>query len=63
MQNEKEGKALMLNFLKQLGFTDVDVVFIQQIGPGARIRGRACVHRPADKYRWLIDSKEEQACE
>lgn len=50
---EAQGRTMMLEMLKAMGFTDVDIVFIQHIGPGARVRGRAYVHRPADKYGWL----------
>lgn len=52
-KSEAEGRGLMLDILKGFGFTDVDVVFAQFEGPGVRIRGRAYVHRPADKYGWL----------
>ena len=38
---EEEGRNLMLSMLKGWGFTDVDVVFAQYEGPGARVRGRA----------------------
>lgn len=51
--NEQQGRSLMLALLKSWGFTDVDVVFVQHVGPGARVRGRAYVYRPADKYGWL----------
>ncbi|HMM19471.1 MAG TPA: hypothetical protein PKA10_01955 [Selenomonadales bacterium] len=51
--SEEEGRALMLSLLKAWGFKDVDVVFAQHEGPGVRVRGRAYVYRPADKYRWL----------
>lgn len=52
-QSEQEGRNLMLMLLKGMGFKDVDIVFAQYAGPGARIRGRAYVHRPADEYGWL----------
>ncbi len=52
--SEEEGRNLMLNLLKAWGFTDVGVVFAQYEGPGVRVRGRAYVYRPADKYRWLL---------
>jgi hypothetical protein len=55
--SEQEGRALLLDLMKQMGFTDVDVVFIQQRGFSARVRARAYVHRPADKYRWLTAQK------
>lgn len=51
---EEEGRQLMLALLKEWGFTDTDVVFAQCEGPGVRVRGRAYVYRPADKYRWLL---------
>jgi hypothetical protein len=54
--SEAEGRGLMLDILKGFGFTDADVVFAQFEGPGVRIRGRAYVHRPADRYQWLSSS-------
>lgn len=58
--NEEEGRALMLALLKNWGFNDVDVVFAQHEGPGARVRGRAYVYRPADKYLWLMPGGERK---
>jgi hypothetical protein len=52
--SEEEGRLLMISLLKSWGFTDADVVFVQHEGPGVRVRGRAYVYRPADKYRWLL---------
>lgn len=59
--DEQQGRNLMLCLLKSWGFTDVDIVFAQHVGPGTRVRGRAYAYRPADKYGWLIasDQKEE----
>ena len=51
--DEAEGRALMLGLLRQMGFTDTDVVFAQHVGPGARVRGRAHIHKPAAAYAWL----------
>jgi len=36
-----------------LGFKDVDVVFIEFLGSGARIRLRANIYKPGDSYGWL----------
>lgn len=55
---EQEGRNLMLDFLKSIGFKDVDIVFAEHSGPGARVRGRAYVHRPADKYGWLKEGEK-----
>ncbi len=51
--NEDQGRSLMLSLLKEWGVMDVDIVFAQHEGPGVRVRGRAYIHRPADKYQWL----------
>jgi len=51
--SEDEGRRLILQFMKEIGFTDVDIVFIQFQGPGVRVRARAYVHRPGDTYGWL----------
>lgn len=56
---EAEGRKMMLGLLKAWGFKDVDVVFAQYEGPGARVRGRAYVYRPADRYHWLLGNGKE----
>ncbi len=58
--NEQQGRSLMLGLLKQWGLTDVDVVFAQHLGPGIRVRGRAYIHRPADKYSWIVPDTERK---
>lgn len=45
-RDEAEGRGKMLSLLTQMGFSDVDIVFIEHRGPGARVRGRAYIHRP-----------------
>jgi hypothetical protein len=52
-RDEEEGRALIQSLLKDMGFEDVDVVFAQHVGHGARLRARAYVHRPGDHYGWL----------
>lgn len=56
--NEEHGKKLALQLMKNLGFEDVDLVFIEHIGAGARIRARAYIHRSGDKYGWLLADGE-----
>ena len=51
--SEAEGKHLALVMMKDLGFKDVDVVFIKFQGAGVRVRMRAYINRPGDKYPWL----------
>jgi hypothetical protein len=52
-RDEEEGRALIQSLLKDIGFEDVDVVFAQHVGHGARLRARAYVYRPGDHYGWL----------
>ena len=52
-ESEEEGKNLGLTLMKDLGFKNVDIVFSQFIGVGARIRARAYIHKAGDVYPWL----------
>ncbi|MCD6362862.1 MAG: hypothetical protein J7M13_02515 [Synergistetes bacterium] len=52
-RDEEEGRSLLLSMLKEMGFKDVDLVFAQKKGIGVRVRGRAYVARPGEKYLWL----------
>ena len=52
-QNEEEGKKLGHQLMKDLGFKDVDVVFIEYGNGGVRIRLRANIFKPGDHYKWL----------
>ena len=51
--SEVEGKNLALTLMKNLGFKDVDLVFIKFQGSGARVRIRAYINKPGDNYPWL----------
>jgi hypothetical protein len=51
-QSEEEGKKLGIQLMKDLGFRDTDVVFIEYGNGGARIRLRANIFKPGDQYRW-----------
>jgi len=52
-ESEEEGRNLGLKLMKDLGFKDVDIVFIEFNGVGARVRARAYIHRAGDVYPWL----------
>jgi len=52
-KDEEEGKKLSLQLMDELGFKDVNIVFIQHQGPGARVRLRGYVYKPGDRYGWL----------
>ena len=52
-KDEPSGRGLALQLLTDLGFKDVDIVFAEHTGPGIRVRARAYIHRPGDRYGWL----------
>ncbi|SDD39103.1 hypothetical protein [Sporomusa acidovorans] len=58
--NEQQGRSLMLELLRQWGLSDIDVVFAQHMGPGIRVRGRAYIYRPADRYSWILPDSERK---
>jgi len=52
-KNEEEGKNLGIQLMKDLGFRDADVVFIEYGNGGVRVRLRANIFKPGDYYKWL----------
>jgi alkyl hydroperoxide reductase subunit AhpF len=58
-QNEAEGKRLALQLLADMGLKDIDIVFIEHNGPGARVRARGYIFKPGDHYGWLNDESKE----
>lgn len=52
-QGEEEGKKLGIQLMKDLGFRDADVVFIEYGNGGVRVRLRANIFKPGDYYKWL----------
>lgn len=52
-QGEEEGKKLGIQLMKDLGFRDTDVVFIEYGNGGARVRLRANIFKAGDYYKWL----------
>ncbi len=52
-QSEEEGRRIGLAIMEQLGFKDADIVFIEFLGSGARIRMRANIYKPGDTYGWF----------
>lgn len=58
-ENEEEAKNIAVQYFKSLGFDDVDVVFIEHNGFAARIRLRAYIFRPGDKYSWIAGGDEK----
>lgn len=57
-RDEDEGMEIMRRIMGDMGLKDIDIVYCQHLGPGARIRARGYIFRSGDHYGWL---KEEQA--
>ncbi|HHV78154.1 MAG TPA: hypothetical protein GXX40_00830 [Firmicutes bacterium] len=51
--SEEEARNTMLEIMKRMGLNEAEIVFVETIGPGARVRARCYVHKPGDEYRWL----------
>ena len=51
--SEDEAKRTVMSMMETWGFSDIDFVFVEQHGLGAKVRARAYVHRPGDRYAWL----------
>lgn len=52
-KDEQEGRMIGLAIMEKLGFQDTDIVFIEFLSSGARIRMRANIYKPGDSYQWL----------
>ncbi|HEY8540956.1 MAG TPA: hypothetical protein VIL29_01125, partial [Pseudothermotoga sp.] len=58
-ESEQKARDLGIQMMKSFGFKDVDVVFIEHNGFAARIRLRAYVYRPGDRYGWADGGDEK----
>jgi len=50
---EADARRMVIEWLKSLGLNDVDVVFLEHTPVGTRVRARAYLYRPGDRYPWL----------
>jgi len=51
--DEEEARSLAVALLRRFGLSDVDVVFCEHRGPGARVRVRGYVYRPtSERQAW-----------
>lgn len=55
---EDEARSLAVELMKEMGFNDIDVVNLDFLGVGARVRARAYIHRSGDEYGWLQMNEE-----
>jgi len=52
-ENEEEGRRVSAGLMESMGLSDFDLVYIHHEGIGARVRIRAYINRPGDRYTWL----------
>lgn len=52
-KSEEEAGALALALAQEMQLRHAGLVFVEQRGPGARVRIRGYIHHPGDHYRWL----------
>lgn len=57
-RDPEEAKELALALAQEMNLQLADVVFLEHHAFGARVRIRAYVHRPGDRYRWLESQGE-----
>ena len=55
-KDEEEGMDIVRGMMGEMGLQDIDIVYCQHLGPGARIRARAYIYRSGDKYGWLKEA-------
>ncbi len=51
--SEEEAKSLAECLIEEMRLAHGDIVFLEFLGWGARVRIRTYVHHPGDHYRWL----------
>ncbi|MTI94812.1 MAG: hypothetical protein FH749_04900 [Firmicutes bacterium] len=56
-RDEDEGMDIIRKMMGEMGLKDVDIVFCQHRGPGARIRARGYIFRSGDHYGWLKEAE------
>jgi ABC-type nitrate/sulfonate/bicarbonate transport system ATPase subunit len=52
-KDENEAKEIIKKIMTEMGLKDIDIVYCQHLGPGARVRARGYIFRAGDKYGWL----------
>lgn len=57
-ETQEEGRNLGLKLMADLGFLDVDIVFVEFDGQGVRLRLRATIHKVGLSYPWLMDPEK-----
>jgi hypothetical protein len=57
--SEEEARQLAEGLIAELKLPHGDVVFLEYLGWGARVRIRTYIHHPGDHYRWLEKEQVE----
>ncbi|MCX8057279.1 MAG: hypothetical protein N3F03_06720 [Ignavibacteria bacterium] len=51
--DEKEAKQIALKLGEELNLNEVDIMYLEFDGYGARIRLRKYIHKPGNRYNYL----------
>lgn len=54
-KDEKEGKELALKLGQELNLGEVDIMFFEFDGYGARVRLRKYIYKPGNLFQYLIE--------
>lgn len=57
-RDEEEGMEIMRRIMGDMGLKDIDIVYCQHLGPGARLRARGYIFRAGDRYGWLKEADQ-----
>ncbi|MCF6096755.1 hypothetical protein L1766_07060 [Thermovorax subterraneus] len=58
--SEEEARKISMQMMNELGFCNASIVFIQYLGPGARVRVRGYIYKPGERYNWFYDENNSQ---
>ncbi|HHY13451.1 MAG TPA: hypothetical protein GX526_02240 [Thermoanaerobacterales bacterium] len=57
-ESESDCREIIYDVLKEIGFKDISIVFLEHNGAGARVRARGYIYKPGDTYDWLRNDRK-----
>jgi predicted ATP-grasp superfamily ATP-dependent carboligase len=53
VSDEEEARKVSIEIVRSLGLPDPDVVFVESMNSGSRVRVRSYINRVGSRYSWL----------
>lgn len=53
VSNEEEARKISIEIVKILGLPEPDIVFIESMNAGSRVRVRSYINKVGSRYSWL----------